>query len=256
MPGQVSGSIRSRSDPAKRLRRTGRATALESFANLAVTSSPKRINMTIRSILVLGISAALCCGCIVPSQESVRNPGMSAQPQSQSKPGTSGNEKGLIKPYIPSERAPVQPIPEQQPEPAASREASSPVAGLESRETSEAPVAPPPPVPANENTSSEKGRKWEDQKVKAAAIELARSVPGIKKIKVCYAVKEDEWWVTLFQELGPAFDLKSYTWNREQDRLEPFLVPKTIPADRLQSQLAEHEPDMACEVMDISPSQR
>jgi hypothetical protein len=255
MPGQMGGSIRSRSGPGRRLQSTGRGTDLESFANLAVTSSPKRTNMTIRLILVLGISAVFCYGCIVPSQESVRNPGMSTQPQSEGKPGKSGSDKGLIKPYIPSERAPLQPVPEQQPEPAASSETSPPAPDLNSRETSEAPV-PAPPVEANDKTSSEKGRKWEDQKVKAAATELARGVPGIKKIKICYAVKEDEWWVTLYQESGSGFDLKQYTWNREQDRLEPFLVPKTIPADRLQSQLAEHEPDMACEVLDAGPPER
>jgi hypothetical protein len=180
---------------------------------------------------------------------------MSAQPQSEGKPGKSGSEKGLIKPYIPSERAPVQPIPEQQPELATSPGASSPAPDLEGRETSEAPIAAPP-VSANSSTPSARDRKWEDQKVKAAATELARRAPGIKKLKVCYAVKEDEWWVTLYEELGPGFDLKQYTWNREQDRLEPFLVSKTIPADRLQSQLAEHEPDMACEVMDAGAPER
>jgi hypothetical protein len=92
--------------------------------------------------------------------------------------------------------------------------------------------------------------------VKAAAMELSRVMPGIKKLKVCYAVKEDEWWVTLYEESGPAFELKQYTWNREQDKLEQFLVQKRLAADRLQSHLTEHENDMACEVLDPAPSAR
>ncbi len=208
--------------------------------------------MTVRTKLVLGICAALCYGCIIPSQEALRNPSISDQSRSEAKP--SGTNKGLIKPYIPSERGPAQTVAEQQSAASFSPESSAPVAEIpEKTETSEAPVVTPA-VSVASNSTHAKDRKWEDQKVKAAAMELSRGMPGIKKLKVCYAVKEDEWWVTLYEESGPAFELKQFTWNREQDKLEQFLVQKRLAADRLQSHLTEHENDMACEVLDPTPS--
>ncbi|MBI5252689.1 MAG: hypothetical protein HY912_24605 [Desulfomonile tiedjei] len=213
--------------------------------------------MTVRTILVMGFSTALLIGCIIPSQEALRNPGISDQSQVQGKPDKSGTNNGLIKPYIPSERAPVAPVnvvSDQQPVAAVLPERSAPASEVPERnEAAEAPVSTLPAAAGNDSTGA-KDRKWEDQKVKAAATEFARGLRGIKKLKVCYAVKEDEWWVTLYEESGPAFELKQYTWNREQEKLEPFLVTKRVAADRLQSDLAEHGADMACEVLDPTPA--
>jgi len=197
---------------------------------------------------MLGLCAALCYGCIIPSQEAFRNPGVSDQSHSDLQP--SGAGKGLIKPYIPSDREQANTQPEQQTPAAPSPESSAPVLEIpEKNKSFEAPVVAPA-VTVSSNSRGPKDRQWEDQKVKAAAMEKARGIAGIKKLKVCYAVKEDEWWVTLYKEAGSVFDLTQYTWNRDQDKLEEFLVPKRIPSDRLNSHLAEHEANMACEVLD------
>lgn len=216
----------------------------------------KKKHMTIRSIIALGISAAICYGCIIPSQEALRNPGIADQSQSQDKLGKTSANRGLIKPYIPSETAADQIASGQQPSADQSLENPTPTSTVSQGEkTTEAPVIAPT-SPDGKAGPDTKGRKWEDQKVKAAATELARGLPGIKRLKVCYAVKEDEWWVTMYEQSGPAFELKQYTWSREQDKLEPFLVTKRIPADRLEAHLTEHEPDMACEVVDLTSFQR
>ena len=87
--------------------------------------------------------------------------------------------------------------------------------------------------------------------MKTLALELAKGSSAGSKMKMCYAVKKDEWWVILYEDTGAVFELKQYSWNREQNRLEPFLVFKTIPKDQIQEQLNSPEPDRACEVLEI-----
>jgi hypothetical protein len=95
-------------------------------------------------------------------------------------------------------------------------------------------------------------REWEDQKVKEAALELAKNFPRVTKIKVCYSVKDDQWWVTLFDNAGAYTDLKPYTWNRNLEKLQVFLVVNRIPSTRVQEQLNQEEPGKACEVLDAN----
>ncbi len=98
-------------------------------------------------------------------------------------------------------------------------------------------------------------KAWEDEKVKSLALDLAKGSSTGSKMKICYAIKRDEWWVILYENMGSAFEVKQYSWNREQNKLEPFLVYKTLPHDKIQEQLNSPEPDRACEVVETPPKE-
>jgi cytoskeletal protein RodZ len=184
-------------------------------------------------------------------QEARKHPGLSSETPSDVAADRVSGTGQLIKPYIPSERVSNESRMESRvPEPVQATSATSPVIVEGSAEV--APKTEPPPVPEASATK----RQWEDQQVRAAAIEVARSYSGIHKLKLCFAVKEDEWWATLYESTGNAFELKRYTWNREQEKFQPFLVPKRINGERLQTSLGEQEPDMACEVIDPAPTEQ
>lgn len=99
--------------------------------------------------------------------------------------------------------------------------------------------------------------QWEDQKVKQAAMELRDAHRSAQKMKLCYAVKDDEWWVIFYEDAASHYELRQYVWDRDRERLDPFLVMKRIPRDRLSQDLSTSEPDRACEVVDLaSPPQQ
>ncbi len=75
--------------------------------------------------------------------------------------------------------------------------------------------------------------------VKSIAGDLAKKNKPVENMTICYAQKRDEWWITLFQDNGHAFELKRYIWNKRDDKIEPFLVPKTIPRSDLADYLNE-----------------
>jgi hypothetical protein len=213
-----------------------------------------------RGVLItalLWIMVLLCSGCIVPSQEAKRVADATAQNPRPPYPETKAEGGSLIKPTIPQEAAPtsqglttpgdgsvtpqhaqemlganpVNPFVEQ---PKLKDEQPKP------NELSQVPVRPNAPAK----------QEWEDQKVRDAAVEMAKATPEVKKIKICYAVKEGEWWVTLYQAVPGLIELKPYIWNKDSERLEPHLVYRTIPISRLQQHLTEAEPGKACEVME------
>jgi hypothetical protein len=241
--------------------------------------------------LGLGLTIILCAGCIVPSQQAVRTGGAPQENIAPPVSSPSAQPQGLIKPTIPRERrqpdhdaqplppaepeAGVQPVPAEQMEPqmpaqSAKRpqEEAEPVPPVVTPQ----PLGPTPPtrpggpvgaqppqapklVPEIGGNQPREKREWgEDQKIKSAALELAKSFPQVTRIKVCYAVKDDEWWVTLYDKAGPFTELKQYTWNRDQEKLEVFLVVKRIPSNRVEQQLNEEEPGKACEPLTV-PSQ-
>jgi hypothetical protein len=105
----------------------------------------------------------------------------------------------------------------------------------ESRASRQAAKAPP------------RSREWEDQKVRNAAMEMARGTSKVKKGKFCYSVKHDEWWVILYEDAGNVYDVKQFVWNRDRERLEPHLVLKTIGKNRLEEHLISGDGDKACE---------
>jgi hypothetical protein len=89
----------------------------------------------------------------------------------------------------------------------------------------------------------------EDQQVKAAARELAKNMGGIRKIKVCYVDKDDEWWATLYEDIGTVIDVKQFFWNRESEKFEPFLILKRISKSKLDGDLKHNEPGRKCAVV-------
>jgi hypothetical protein len=97
-------------------------------------------------------------------------------------------------------------------------------------------------------------RDWEDHRVRRAALDLAGKHPGVAKVKICYSVREDDWWIILYQEVGSVVELKQFIWKRDQPELEPYLVLERIPKHRLQDHLSRSDPNKACEVLDSAPS--
>lgn len=129
------------------------------------------------------------------------------------------------------------------------------------------PHEPPKPAPESQETHRAKGKaggaakpgeksdetEWEDQKVRHAAMGLRDAHGPAQKMKLCYAVKDDEWWVTFYEDAGSHYELKQYVWDRDLERLEPFLVLKRVGKERFDQHLSMGEPDRACEVIDLSP---
>lgn len=119
---------------------------------------------------------------------------------------------------------------------------------LEGQETHQAKAKPRAAQPGEKSDETE----WEDQKVRHAAMGLRDAHVAAQKMKLCYAVKDDEWWVTFYEDAGSHYELKQYVWERDLERLEPFLVLKRVGKERLEQHLRMGEPDRACEVIDLS----
>lgn len=178
------------------------------------------------------------------------------------KPLATEQASGAAEPVAANPTRPEMQAPEQKasptypvvPEPLKQASAMSPEAKPQPSAVQKESASPSFPKPAETeprlSRGDKSGREWEDQKVRSASYELAKSYSGVKKIKVCYSVKDDEWWVTLYDFTGSFIDLKQFTWNRDLDKLESFLVVNKIPLSRMQSHLSEDQPGKACEVMD------
>jgi len=110
----------------------------------------------------------------------------------------------------------------------------------------------PRPVPGQPGNLSG-SKEWEDQKVRQMALEMARNQREIRKLKICYSVKDNEWWIILYEDAGGFYELKQFVWDRDQDKLEAFLVQKKVPKSRLEEHLRQQEPDRACEALDPGP---
>ncbi|MDQ7781468.1 MAG: hypothetical protein RDU20_01220 [Desulfomonilaceae bacterium] len=209
--------------------------------------------------LVMVLVGSLCVGCVVTEQSRTGDR------------ETSGAK--LMKPYIPEERdpAPSGTTPPSQ-EPLSTLPAEvSPAPPIDTSRTrpadvSPTPVQPAPPPKSPMGTDMVKPRRgvpsspeqseradWEDQKVRRGAMQMLRQYPTVKKVKICYAVKDDEWWVILYEDLDTHYELRQFTWDRDQSRLRPFLVLKRIHKNQLQEHLTASEPDRACEVLDPVP---
>ncbi len=195
----------------------------------------------------------LTASCVIPSQQNVKEP----EPQVRDSSGNAQSGK-LLKPTIQDQIAPSgagdsdSPTPVIPPtEPALQNVPTPEPAKPPAQAITPAPLTEPqstaPPAPSSRKREP---TEWEDQKVRSAALEFTKDLPGVEKIKICYSVKDDEWWVMLYDVSGPMVDLKQYTWNRNQEKLESFLVVKRIPVSRLNQSLQEDETGKACEIVD------
>lgn len=199
------------------------------------------------TVVVVGVIALMSCGCVASRKASVPQ-GSQAQGYGQQPQG------GLIKPYIPGTPGAPDASPstglgqaeDLRPQ-ATSPEGRTGPGGRSDQSRSSM------PSPAG---TSEVRNQWESQKVKAAAIKMAKATPTVIKIKVCYAVENDEWWVTLYDDHRTMIDLKQYTWNREKLALEPYLVVRQIPRSQLERDLTRKTPGKACEILDYPASRQ
>jgi hypothetical protein len=180
------------------------------------------ITTALLSALALGLGS-----CVIPAQEALKNSAGAPQNQQTAAQGDGAGGQGLIKPMIPPD-APPGPI-EAKPEPKVQQQ--QPIRVVVDR--SKAPEVP--------------RQKWEDQKIKDAALEMAKSIPNVRGIKLCLKVKTGEWWVTYYEDIGSLLDLRQFVWSPDQDRFQPHLVQVRIAKSALERHLTESEPDQACE---------
>jgi hypothetical protein len=205
--------------------------------------------------LVLAVLIALS-GCVLVSREgtrSVESPSFNGEARPQrGAPRASDSTKpqgtGLVKPYIPEDRA--------RQEKAKTEIRAEDKAQATPDVTTDAVPSADTVAYAQPADEPERLPKWEeDQKVRVAALDQASGYPNVKKIKICYAVQDDEWWVILYNDIGKAIDLKQFVWNRKTEALEPHLVIEQISKSRLESHLTKTIPGRGCEILD-PPSPR
>ncbi len=210
-------------------------------------------------------AALMLCSCVVPAQQGVKTPESNSGASSESRPQMGGK---LLKPVIPDDTpAPNQTegsAPASLPQPPVTPQSNAAPAPATVHEAAPSaipqPLAPPPAPPQTQPTvepsqtpaptaipTPQSGRQGEIDKVRNAALNQAKFIPNIKKIKMCYAVKDDEWWIILYEQGDGFYELKQYTWNRDEERLESYLVLTRIPTDQLTQNLSAAEPGRACE---------
>ncbi len=203
---------------------------------------------------LMTICACLITGCISPSQETMKKPSLSAQQPISTQSLEKSTDEILLKPVIPPE-------PELGSGAETTRQVQSQI--VQTKTLTDSPNSDQTPKRSGQSPETASieaepktpSKAWEDEKVKSLALDLAKGSSAGSKMKICYAIKRDEWWVILYENIGSAFEVKQYSWNREQNKLEPFLVYKTLPHDKIQEQLNSPEPDRACEVVETPPKE-
>lgn len=89
----------------------------------------------------------------------------------------------------------------------------------------------------------------EEEVVKEAAVKMGQSLEPVLSIKICYLSPKDEWWASIYHDLGHLIDVKQFIWNREQEKLEPFTVLTQIPRNKLKVHLTNNKPGSRCEIL-------
>ena len=97
----------------------------------------------------------------------------------------------------------------------------------------------------SEKTERKSGRT-ELEIVRDIAIGLAKKHAPVDQMRLCYAKKTREWWITLFRNEGHVLELKQYIWNKLEDKLDPFCVEKRIAKDALADYLSEQPRGREC----------
>jgi hypothetical protein len=170
-------------------------------------------------------------GCRLPSQEGLKNRNWGEAAPAKEDIGAPGDGQQLIKPMIPPERQ---------------------IDGASQQEKDQ----PPRPVRVVVKPQAEsrpQKNSWEDERIKSAALETARAIPSVKKMKICLDIEHGEWWAILYEENGPMVELKQFVWNRAENRFDPHLVLERIPRTQLERHLAASEPGRACEAVVVTP---
>jgi hypothetical protein len=189
-----------------------------------------------RKMILLVFSICCVSGCILPSQQAMKAPENLGN-QAKTPPGRT-EPSALIKPTISPENG-------DQPQTAGPDNSPAEVPGA-AVETPEPRPKPPADRPAN-------AKELDDTQVRAAAIELAKHHPAVKKMRLCYSIKDAEWWVTLYEPAGGAYELRRFTWNAEKEKLEPFLVTGRVPIAEFDKHVAEDDVGKLCKIVSVNP---
>ncbi len=201
-------------------------------------------------LLVLTVGACMQVGCSMVSPRATVDSGVAAVSEEALVPPVGLPLEPLIKPVIQDEAPP----PGRSEENASSSPNPDPLWKAEATfgQGNPATHAQSDPVRVEDGAPRNTGPgQWEDRRVEAAAMELALKTPGVIKLKICYDLNQDEWWVVLFEDHGPIVEIRPFVWNRDSASFEPFLVVRQIAKDRLQVQLSEDEPSRPCRVVDL-----
>lgn len=146
-------------------------------------------------------------------------------------------------------------VAKQDPAPEA-KSASIASAGAAKGKTVDGAQAPKPaPVLGQEGTSKKialKPGQTELEAVREIAIDLTKEHAPVEQMRLCYAKRAREWWITLFRDEGHAFDLKQYIWTPAEEKLDPFCVEKVIPREAIDDYLFESRPDRECTALEHS----
>ena len=96
----------------------------------------------------------------------------------------------------------------------------------------------------------------EEEKVLSVATETVSSVASPTKYTVCYDQEKAEWWLTIYDDIGYAFDVKKFFWNPELEKFEPFLVLTKISKNRLNDEISKKSDAKKCSVHDVKSPAR
>ncbi|MFH0960907.1 MAG: hypothetical protein V1897_19660 [Pseudomonadota bacterium] len=110
------------------------------------------------------------------------------------------------------------------------------------------------------NSKSTQGKSGkplsEEEKVLSVATETVSSVASPIKYTVCYDQEKAEWWLTIYDDIGYAFDVKKFFWNPELEKFEPFLVLNKISKSRLNDEISKKSDTKKCSVHDVKSPAR
>lgn len=91
------------------------------------------------------------------------------------------------------------------------------------------------------------------KRLESEATELAKNIGSVRKVKLCYDKKTDEWWLTLYKELSTAMDVKQFFWSWEREEFTPFLVIKRISKGKLMDDLKKNGSGRTCSELPAPP---
>lgn len=112
------------------------------------------------------------------------------------------------------------------------------------------PISQPAKPPAAAEKATEKRKPEEEAaRVRTAALDLAKSLGQVERMKVCYSNKDKEWWAIFYQDIESGIDVKQFFWNSDGEKFEPFLVMKRIPKTKLEAEAKKDEPEKTCTVV-------
>jgi len=109
------------------------------------------------------------------------------------------------------------------------------------------------PVAGSSSGRETGSQQSEESTARRLAIKLAAELPSIERMRICHAVQDEEWWITLYQDSDSFYDLKQFIWSVGMDKPEPFLVVKRVSKERVESHFTEKDPGRVCSAVTQVP---